>query len=268
VCRLVAYAGRPTPLAPLLFGGSHSLLRQSWAPRELLSGSVNADGWGVAWWDAEERGGPAGPARRLAEARPLWQEEDLEGALEGIRPPLALAALRNATPGIPVDRSGLLPLTLGRWSFVLNGFVPDFRPRHMRALRQTLPDGLYGRLRGSSDSETLFLLAVAEAESGADPGEALLRVSERVRGRVGKEEAQLTMALGTGEELAVLRTSNVAATNSLYLASGHPLAPGGTLVASERLDDDPAWTGLPAHALLRLSATGVEEVRELGSRGG
>ncbi|NIP81163.1 MAG: class II glutamine amidotransferase, partial [Gemmatimonadetes bacterium] len=62
------------------------------------------------------------------------------------------AALSNGTPGIPVDRSGLLPLVFERWSFALNGFVPDFRRSHMRALRAGLPDELYADLRGSSDS--------------------------------------------------------------------------------------------------------------------
>lgn len=251
MCRLVAYAGAPTPLAPLLFGGSHALLRQSWAPRELLSGSVNADGWGISWYDGD------GPARRLAEPRPLWQEEALEGVLGGIRSGLAVAALRNATPGIPVDRSGLLPLTLDRWSFVLNGFVPDFHAAHMRALRAELPDGLYARLRGASDSETLFLLAVAQVEAGADPLEALRAVAARVAARVGEAEAQLTMLLTGGRELALLRTSTVAETNSLYLARGHALAPGGTLVASEPLDEG-TWEALPAHAALRVTREAVE----------
>lgn len=257
MCRLVAYVGASTPVAPLLFGGSHALLRQSWAPRELLSGSVNADGWGVSWYDGD------GPARRLAEPRPLWQEEELEGVLGGIRSGLAVAALRNATPGIPVDRSGLLPLVLDRWSFVLNGFVPDFHESHMRALRAELPDGLYARLRGASDSETLFLLVVAQVAAGAEPMDALRTVAARVATRVEDAEAQLTMLLTDGEEMALLRTSTVARTNSLYLARGHPLAPEGTLVASERLDEG-AWESLPDHAALRLTREAVE-VEALGT---
>lgn len=258
MCRLVAYAGASTPLAPLVFGGSHSLHRQSWAPGELLSGSVNADGWGVAWYDD-------GEARRLAEPRPLWQEEELEGVLGGIRAELGLAALRNATPGIPVDRSGLLPMALDGWTFVLNGFVPDFHAAHMRSLRSALPDDLYARLRGSSDSETLFLLAVAEARTGTEPLTALRRVARRIRSRVGDAEAQLTMVLGDGDQVVVLRTSTVAATNSLYLARAHPLAPGGAILASERLDRDPCWEELPVHAGIRMRAEAVEvEALEAG----
>ena len=41
MCRLVAYTGGPASPAGLVFGGAHSLYEQSWAPQELLSGSVN-----------------------------------------------------------------------------------------------------------------------------------------------------------------------------------------------------------------------------------
>ena len=41
MCRLVADTGGPVSPAGLVFGGAHSLYEQSWAPQELLSGSVN-----------------------------------------------------------------------------------------------------------------------------------------------------------------------------------------------------------------------------------
>ena len=197
MCRLIAYVGEPISPRHLVFDGSHSLYEQSWAPSELLSGSVNADGYGVVWY-AEGR-----PAR-VAETRPIWHDTDLAGTLEAIRSPCVVAALRNSTPGIPVDRSGLLPLLFERWSFVLNGFVPDFRRSHMRALRAALPDELYAELRGPSDSETLFLLAVAALREGATLAEALERVARAVHERVGKEEAQLNMVLGDGERIVAV----------------------------------------------------------------
>ena len=47
MCRLTAYAGEPLTADALVFGGTHSLLEQSYVPRELLHGHVNADGYGV-----------------------------------------------------------------------------------------------------------------------------------------------------------------------------------------------------------------------------
>ena len=48
MCRHLAYLGPAVPLAALLLDPPHSLLRQSWAPRDMRGGgSVNADGFGV-----------------------------------------------------------------------------------------------------------------------------------------------------------------------------------------------------------------------------
>ena len=262
MCRLAAYLGAPISPAPVVFGGDHSLYRQSWAPAELLTGSVNADGYGVAWYTGE------GPTR-VAEPRPIWFDEALRRVLGAASSRCVVAALRNATPGIPVDRSGLLPLVLGERTFILNGFVPEFRRRHMRALRRTLPDALYAELLGASDSETLFLLAVQAAMEGASPAEALVEVRRRVVGAVGAAggEAQLTMLLCDGDGLAVLRSSNVEATNSLYVAEAPALAPEGTLVASERLDADPAWKPVPPHHVLEVRSDAEARVRPIGACG-
>ena len=50
----------------------------------------------------------------------------------------------------------------------------------MRAFRSHLPDDLYGHLAGSSDTETLFLLAVDAVQNGASRVDALGRVRDIV----------------------------------------------------------------------------------------
>ena len=241
MCRLTAYAGEPIVADALVFGGTHSLLEQSYVPTELLHGHVNADGYGVVWY----RG--ATPVR-TGGARPIWQDEDLRALLEGVSSSTILAAVRNATPGIPID-GGNQPLLHGRWSFVLNGFVENFRGSHMRTLRSHLPDDLYGHLTGSSDSETLFLLAVAAVQTGASRLDALRHVRDIVLEAVEAEHhtAQLTMVLADGDGIGVLNTGSETTTNSLYLSHGHPMAPGGALLASERLDDHPSWESVVPH---------------------
>ncbi len=241
MCRLVTYAGSAVGADTLVFGGSHSLYEQSYAPRELIHGSVNADGYGVVWYRDRK---PVCVGR----SRPIWQDGELRSILGSTASPMMLAAVRNATPGIPVDESGNQPLTHERWTFILNGFVEEFRASYMRTLRACLPDDLYGHLRGSSDSETLFLLAVSAARDGASLAEALQHARDEVLGVLRTDhEAQLTMVLADGEGLAALRTASAETMNSLYLASGHPLAPDGTLLASERLDRHAAWHSVDPH---------------------
>ena len=249
MCRLLAYTGKALGLADLVFGGDHSLYEQSWKPRELLSGSVNADGYGVAWY---EDGRPA----RIAEARPIWYDEDLRATLERIESGTVVAALRNSTPGISVDRSGLLPLLHGRWTFALNGFIPDFRPSHMRALREGLPDDLYADICGASDSETLFMLALSELRSGVVLHEALAATARRVKARVGSAEAQLNMLLCDGSTVAAIRSSTVARTNSLYLSERPPFAEGGTVLASEAPDANSKWTAVDEHSWVEIGSDG------------
>lgn len=247
MCRLTAYLGAPLPLETLVFGGTHSLYVQSWAPAEVLSGTVNADGWGVAWYDGSR------PVR-LVRPEPVWHAEGLKATLSAIRSPLAMAAIRNATTGLPVIAPPTAPVAFERWTFVLNGFIPSFRARHMRSLRALLPDHLYGSLVGVSDTETLFLLAVDRLERGASLSEALITVARIALDEVGEdgEECQLTMLLSDGEGLGVLRTSNRDRVNSLYRMDGGALAPGGTLLASERLDADERWMPVPEREVLEI----------------
>lgn len=255
--RLVAYRGAPTRVAPLVFEGEHSLYRQSWRARELLHGPVHADGYGVVWY-VDDR------PRRVSEARPIWHGVELKGMLESITSGCVVAALRHGTPGLPADRTGLLPHTHGRWSFVLNGFVPHFRERHMRALRGSLPDHLYATLEGASDSETLFLLALAALENGATPVEALCASAGAVSARVGNDEAQLTMLLTDGVQLTVVVTSTVGRTNSLYLSRRCAQARGGVALASEPLDHDPSWERVPEHSTVVVGQGGDVDIRPVG----
>jgi glutamine amidotransferase len=249
MCRLTAYTGPPLAADALVFGGTHSLLLQSYVPQELLYGHVNADGYGVVWYHD-------GKPVRTGSSRPIWQDNDLPALLESVSSSTILATVRNATPGIPVD-GGNQPLVHMRWSFVLNGFVENFRASHMRGLRSHLPDDLYGHLAGSSDSETLFLLAVAAIENGASLLDALENVRDIVLEAVLAENhtAQLAMVLTDGHGIGVLLTSSETTTNSLYLARGHPMAPNGALLASERLDTHSSWEAVTPHTGIELATS-------------
>lgn len=255
MCRLVAYAGPPISAARPLFAGSHSLLRQSWAPRELLSGSVNADGFGVVWFP--DTGNPL----RLARTEPAWYDPEIEPLLDAQRAGVCVAALRNATPGLPVERSGLLPMVRGAWAFSLNGWVDDFRGAHMRALREPLPDALYARLEGVSDAETLFLRVLAELETEAPPLVALERVAEAVSERLPpRVSSPLTMILsGAGGHSVVHTNAGEGPCNSLYLGRDTEALGAGTVLASEPLDAGAGWERVAPDSALRITASGQVE---------
>lgn len=254
MCRFVCYSGEEMPVRPIVFGGSHTLVRQSFDAREMGHGVHNADGYGVGWY---HEGRPV----RIREARPIWHDPDLGDVLGSVRSTCSLALVRSASPGIPLDRGEVAPFVFERWSFGLNGYVRRFHTHAMRSLRATLPDELYTQIRGTSDTETLFLLAVAEVWKGASPGLALARAAERACAL--EVRCKLNMILADGRNLAVIRTSNFDETNTLYVAHRHPLAPGGTLIASERLDEAGEWQVVPPYSVIEVTGRSEPRITEV-----
>ena len=47
MCRLLGYLGEPILLDAILYKPEHSLIVQSYDPREMTSGLLNADGFGI-----------------------------------------------------------------------------------------------------------------------------------------------------------------------------------------------------------------------------
>ena len=250
MCRLMAYVGSPVCPAQVVYGGAHPLYEQSWASRELLSGTLNADGYGVAWY---ANGRPA----RIAEARPIWHDEGLRATLAAVTSSCVLAAVSGAGESGVSERALLAPLVHERWSFIMNGFVPRFRHAHMRALRAGLPDELYAELRGATDSETIFLLVLSHLRQGVGMVEALEAVARAVKERVGKEQAQLNLVLCDGERIAAVRCGTVLMTNSLYVARRPPFAPDGVVLASEAPEVGAVWEAVDGHSWLVIEPDGT-----------
>ncbi|MYI23257.1 MAG: hypothetical protein F4043_11210 [Gammaproteobacteria bacterium] len=49
----------------------------------------------------------------------------------------------------------------------------------------------------------------------------------------------------------------------MYFARRHPLAPGGTLIASERLDEDGEWQVVPPHSVIEVTEAGEPRITEV-----
>lgn len=260
MCRMVVYAGERGPVAPVMYGGEHSLHDQSFRPKEMMNGSLNADGYAVAWY---HEGQPV----RVADDRPIWQNGDLEQMLGTVQSTMAVAGVRNASPGMPYGLAEVAPMILDRWTFTLNGYVRDFRPRFMREFRRDLPDPLYGVIRGTSDTETLFLMAMVEVERGLSLSAALASVARTAIAAVNREglDAQLNMALTDGESAAVTRAGSLDRSNSLYVAEASPLFAHGTLVASEPLDENTTWQAVGHDRVVELIPGKELTIRDLST---
>src|SRR6266508_3809503 len=237
MCRHLAYLGSPLTLEELLLTPEYSLLTQSYAPRRQSHGTVNADGFGVGWYDAARRPEPA----RYRTARPMWTDQSFASIAGMVTSGAVLAAVRSASPGMPVEETGTPPFSEGRWLFSHNGLVPGFHHGVGHELRRGLSDRRATGILGASDSELLFGLVLDRIDGGAAPGEALADVVKAVNALTS---ARLNMVITDGERVAA-----TAWRNSLFIFDNR-LIDGTTVVASEPYDADLAWEPVPDGSLV------------------
>ncbi len=147
----MAYAGDPILVEELLFRPVHSLIDQSLHSR-LGATTTNGDGFGIGWYG--ERPEPA----VFKSVHPAWNDRNLREVASQIRTPLMFAHIRAST-GTPVQRSNCHPFRYGRWLWMHNGSVASY-PDLKRDLMMAVDPSLYADIEGSTDSETLFFLAL------------------------------------------------------------------------------------------------------------
>jgi len=221
VCRHLAYIGPPSTLGSLLIDPDHSLVDQARHARFQSSGASNPDGWGVGWYDGE------GATHRHRTATPIWDDPELSRLSTREHAGVAVAAVRLASPGAPLEASGNAPFVAdNRWLFSLNGIVDGFADGVGDDLRARVSPSRSAGIEGRSDSEVLFALVLDRLDAGIPAVDALADV-------IGTVEARTTGRLNL--LLADDRTVSASAVgNSLFHL-------GARVVASEPLDDAEHW---------------------------
>jgi gamma-glutamyl hercynylcysteine S-oxide hydrolase len=260
---MVAYLGGPeVTLSSVVLEPEHSLLEQSYAPKEMLSGVVNGDGFGVGWYvpriDKE-------PAVYRSDG-PLWSDRSFAGISPKISARNVFAAVRSATPGLPVEESGVPPFASGRFMFMHNGAIDNFRRTAMRPLRDALSDESYAGLLGTTDSETIFAVLLDRLrEDPGNLGGALVGTVRYVSGICAGLGVRATLNFGVtdGSAMVFVRYSSEGPSNSLYFVEDGQTFPGAVVVASERLDKNDGWRAVPDRHLLVVDHERVASLRPL-----
>ena len=238
MCRHLAYVGPSVTLEDLILKPEHSLLRQASAPRYQTHGTFNADGFGAGWYDRDARVEPA----RYRTSRPLWADTSFASLSGLVRSPVVLAAVRSASPGMPVEETSTAPFTDGPWLFSHNGLVPGFDGETGRKLRRVVSARRLQKLAGVTDSELLFALVLDRLDAGASPVDALVAVIALVEAE--QAEARLNFLLTDGERIAA-----TACRNSLFVLDDRERT-GAVVVASEPYDDDASWEAVPDRSVV------------------
>lgn len=248
MCRIAAYVGPPALLSSLLFEPLHSLEDQAYRPREMVHGTVNVDGTGVAWWNS----GDDEPLRYVAATSP-WADPNLSDLSARIASHAIIAAVRSATPGLGLGAEHVAPFTSGMLAGAHNGRIEGFRGPLSRAMVSRLPDEQWADLGVLNDSKVLFL-TVAAAYDG-DLAEAVRTALDSTTSVLDEYEASATLNLVVtdGSSIVATRHSVRAPVNSLYTASRRD----SQVVASEPLDDDSGWKPVPEGHLVAASSTSL-----------
>ena len=181
---------------------------------------MNADGWGVGYF-TEGRPVPA----RWRSASPLWHDASFASVAPTISSTAVLAAVRSASPGMPLDVTAAAPFTDGTWLCSLNGRVDRHVLPTSRVAESVCDAAL---LAAHIFDRGVDRLATTVVEVGtADPG------------------ADLNLLLTDGRSIVATTWGN----SLSYLVETD-----GVVVASEPWDDDPRWIDVPDRHHLVLTS--------------
>jgi glutamine amidotransferase len=229
MCRHLGWLGEPLSLASLVLEPAYGLVVQSYAPRRQKHGLMNADGWGVGFFDN-------GVVRRWRSAAPLWGDTSFASVAPALYSRCVVAAVRSASIGMPIEASAAAPFTDGHWLLSHNGLVDRAVLPPSAAAESTVDSALLAALifdRGLGNlGDTITEVAAA------DPN-ARLNI-------LAANGSQL-LATTWGDTLSVLRRDD------------------GMVLASEPYDDDPGWQEIPDRHLVRVDRSGVELIGLKGS---
>jgi predicted glutamine amidotransferase len=225
MCRWLAYSGTPILLEELLYNRQHSLIDQSLHSRMGVE-TTNGDGFGVGWYGVEG-GGLALPSTRdsgtpviFRGTGPAWNDVNLRELARSTSSGHFIAHIRAST-GTAVQQTNCHPFRYGRWLWVHNGAIKDFH-LFKRDLVMAVDPELYPSIQGSTDSETMFYLALTFGLRD-DPVAAVERmvgfVEATAREHGVDKPMQMTVGTTDGERLYGFRYSSIGKSRTLYFSS-------------------------------------------------
>ena len=221
MCRHLGWLGADVTVSSLVLDPPQGLRVQSYAPRRQKHCLLNADGWGVGFFDGDV-------PRRWRSAAPLWGDTSFDSVAPALRSHCVVAAVRSATVGMPIESSATAPFTDGQWLLSHNGVV-DRAVLPTTSLAESVCDSAI--LAATIFARGLDALGDTIAETAAADPNARLNILAANGSRL--------LATAWGDTLSILRRTD------------------GVVLASEPYDNDPGWEEVPDRHLVEVTAKGV-----------
>ena len=221
MCRHLGWLGADVTVSSLVLDPPYGLRVQSYAPRRQKHGLMNADGWGVGFFDGDL-------PRRWRSAAPLWGDTSFDSVAPALRSHCVVAAVRSATVGMPIEVSAAAPFTDGHWLLSHNGVVD----------RAVLPS----TSSAESVCDSAILAAIIFARGLDELGDTIIEIGTAdpiARLNILAANGSRLLATTWGDTLSILRRDD------------------GVVLASEPCDDDPDWDDVPDRHLVEVTAKGV-----------
>lgn len=236
MCRFLAYQGEPILMETLVTAPCHSLIHQSLHASEGKT-ETNGDGFGLGWYGERDTPG------LYREVRPAWSDENLRSLAAQIRSGTFFAHVRAAT-GTPTSRANCHPFAHGKFLFMHNGQVGGWQ-QVRRRVEALIPDALYPSRTGTTDTEAIFLAAMArglEYDPVAAVRDTLTDVKAAMRAAGVQEALRFTATLTDGDTLWAFRWACDARPATLYYKQDA----AGLRLVSEPIDGQKAgWIEVP-----------------------
>jgi glutamine amidotransferase len=246
MCRWIAYLGEPIFLEDFVTIPQQSLIVQSRSSKEARN-AVNGDGFGLGWYCSRETPG------LFRDVRPAWSDENLLSLAHQIKARLFFAHIRAST-GTATSRANCHPFSVGRWMFMHNGKIGGWDTLRRR-IDSAIPDELFKHRHGTTDSETLFLLMLANGLDENPAGAAartLAVIEDQMRAHRIDEPLRVTAAFSDGEKIYALRYASTGKPETLYTRQRRDNS--GRLLVSEPLDDGrDDWLAVPPQSFVEVT---------------
>ena len=184
---------------------------------------------------------------------PAWNDLNLREVSEQVRSGMFFAHVRAATGDSATSRQNCHPFRHGDWLFMHNGAIADF-PVLRRGLDLAIPEELYRHKLGTTDSETIFYLLLANGLD-RDPTAAYAATVGIVEGAMAAHSVSGPFrfaAIATdGRRLIAIRYSSDDRSPSLFYGLGVGGSRESVMILSEPSEEgDGHWAEVPEASIV------------------
>ncbi len=265
MCRWLAYIGDPIFMDSIIIKPPSSLLEQSLNSKMSFrkDGSIlttNGDGFGIGWYNKKPEPG------LFKTAEPAWANDNLSEICNQVRARIFMSHIRAASVG-SVQRNNAHPFKYKNWLFQHNGSVSEFHKIRRELLFDLKPE-LFNSIKGDTDSESIFMLAVNFGLE-ENPKLAIERTIKYLLGIITKNNIepyiQLSCAISDGKSIFTVRYSTEKRQNTQYFSTSikclqdinqdySTIPKNSIFIVSEPLDDFcDSWKEVPPSSFVTFN---------------